>query len=402
MRAIIKPSVASGIVAAPPSKSMAHRLLIAASLSRGESVVRGLSYSQDISATIDCLRALGADIRTDGDTAYIRGTDARRSASATLPCRESGSTLRFMIPLCMLSGAEFSLKGSEYLFTRPLSVYEDIAREQGIGFVKSTDSLYVKGKLKSGIYEIPGDISSQFVTGLLYALPLCGGDSELRLLPPVESRPYIDMTLSALAQFGVEIVRGGDTYCIKGSQSYTPADITVEGDYSNAAFFEALDHAGGQVDIVGLNDDSLQGDRVYNILLKKIKTTDEALDISDCPDLGPVLFAVAAMEHGALFTGTRRLRLKESDRASAMRDELAKFGVRVDVDENSVRVGSGLRAPEEPLNGHGDHRIVMSLAVLASITGGVIDGAQAVSKSFPDFFDKLRSLGVDVVYEMDK
>ena len=402
MRAVIRPSTARGTVTAPPSKSMAHRLLIAAALGGGESVVRNLAGSQDIEATIDCLRALGADIRLDNGAAYIRGADVRRAEPAELPCRESGSTLRFMAPLCMLSGSGFIMKGSPYLFTRPLSVYENIARGQGIEFTKDVDSLIIRGKLRSGVYEIPGDISSQFVTGLLYALPLVDGNSELRLLPPVESRPYIDMTLSAIDRFGIIIDRDGDIYSIKGSQSYHPADVTVEGDWSNAAFFEALNLAGGQVDIQGLDEDSLQGDRVYKILFEKIKQNNEVIDISDCPDLGPILFAAAAMRGGARFSGTRRLRLKESDRAAAMRDELAKFGIKVTVEDNSVIVGGGLSSPREPLNGHGDHRIVMSLAVLLTLTGGTIEGAQAVSKSFPDFFDKLRGLGVDVSYELDK
>ena len=403
MRAIIRPSGAAGKVAAPPSKSMAHRLLICAGLSAGESVVRDLAMSKDVEATIGCLRAMGADIRLDGDTAHITGADPTAPREPTsLYCDESGSTLRFFAPLCMLSGSEYILSGSEYLFTRPLSVYEDIAARQGIAFEKSADSVRIKGRLKSGKYEIPGDISSQFVTGLLFALPLLGGDSELRLVPPVESGPYIDLTLSALSMFGIDIDRKGDVFFIKGSQSYNPADVTVEGDCSNAAFFEALNYAGSEVAVTGLNESTLQGDRVYKILFKKIKNHGGVIDISDCPDLGPVLFAVAALCGGAEFTGTRRLRIKESDRAEAMREELAEFGIDVTVAENSVTVGGSLSAPREELFGHGDHRIVMALSVLCTVTGGVINGAQAVEKSFPDYFEKLRSLGVDITYGMDK
>ena len=403
MRAIIRPSRAVGTVAAPPSKSMAHRLLICAGLSRGESVVRNLAVSKDVEATIGCLRALGADVRLDGATAHITGADPTAPREPTsLFCNESGSTLRFFAPLCMLSGCEHTLSGSEYLFTRPLSVYEKIADEQGIAFEKSADSVRIKGRLKSGKYEIPGDISSQFVTGLLFALPLLGGDSELGLIPPVGSGPYIDLTLSALSMFGIEIRRSGDTFYIKGSQSYHPADVIVEGDCSNAAFFDALNYAGSNVAVKGLNEFTLQGDRVYKILYEKIKKHDGVIDISDCPDLGPVLFTVAALCGGAEFTGTRRLRIKESDRAEAMREELAKFGINVTVGDNSVTVGGSLSTPREELSGHGDHRIVMALSVLCTVTGGVINGAQAVEKSFPDYFEKLRSLGVDIEYGMDK
>ena len=405
MRVEIYPSAARGAVAAPPSKSMAHRLLICAGLSRGESVIRDLAYSDDIRATIDCLRALGADIRLDGDTAYVRGTDVRRRTGeeAILPCNECGSTLRFFTPLCMLSGERRILKGSDYLMRRPMTVYEDIAAEQGMVFEKEIDRLTVCGKLRSGIYNVRGDISSQFISGLMFALPLTGGDSEIHILPPVESRPYIDLTADALRQFGVEIAENGNIYSIEGGQCYAAADVTVEGDYSNAAFFEALNLVGSEVDVKDLNPDSKQGDKVYKILFEKIKSGGSPIDISDCPDLGPILFAVAAACGGARFTGTRRLRIKESDRADAMRRELSKFGIIVEVGENEAVVCSGeLSKPSEPLYGHNDHRIVMALSVLLTKTGGVIEGAEAVRKSFPDYFDRLRDLGVELEYGMDQ
>lgn len=399
MIAEIRPSTARGTLTAPPSKSMAHRLLVCAALSEGESVIRHLGYSQDILATIGCLRALGAQIRTDGDTAYITGADPRRVTDhrTVLNCNECGSTLRFLIPLCMLSGQERVLSGSAYLMSRPLQVYEDIAKDQGMRFVKQEDSLTVQGTLHSGVYTVRGDISSQFISGLLFALPLLNGDSEVRLLPPVESRPYIAMTVAALRQFGIEIAEDQDTYRVPGDQRYTPCSTRVEGDYSNAAFFAAMNELGAQVRIEGLDDASLQGDSVYKILYKKIKKDNEPIDIADCPDLGPVLFALAAASGGAVFTGTRRLRMKESDRAAAMAQELSKFGVQVDVEENRVTVQNcRLCRPCVPLSGHGDHRIVMALAVLAVLTGGVIDGAEAVAKSYPDFFEKMKDLGVEV------
>ena len=404
MRVEIRPSRACGTVTAPPSKSMAHRLLICAGLAEGESVVRLIAFSQDVKATIACLRALGAEIRTDGDTVYVKGVDVRKplGSSATLPCNECGSTLRFFTPLCMLSGEERVLTGSAYLMKRPMTVYEKLAQEQGIRFVKADESITVQGCLHSGVYEVPGNISSQFISGLLFTLPLLSGDSELRILPPIESKPYIDMTISALRDFGVNISNKENTYYIKGSQRYAACKTTVEGDCSNAAFFEALNFAGSDVTVEGLREDTLQGDRIYKILFKKIKNSDEVIDIADCPDLGPVLFAVAALCGGARFTGTRRLRIKESDRAEAMRRELDKLGVTVEVGENTVDVlPSVLHAPSEPLSGHNDHRIVMALSVLLTVTGGVIEGAQAVNKSFPDFFDRLKDLGVDLTYGMD-
>ena len=414
MQVEIKPSVLRGTVTAPPSKSMAHRLLIGAGLSEGESVVRRLAFSEDVMATIDCLSALGAEIKLDGDTAFVKGTDARKviGKTAVLNCNECGSTLRFFTPLCMLSGEERVLRGSPYLMTRPMDVYEKIARDQGIRFEKASDHLVVQGTLQSGVYEVAGNISSQFISGLLFTLPLLGGDSDIRILPPVESKPYIDMTVAALRQYGIEVeasLRGARRECratwqsqpinylIKGNQSYCPADVTVEGDYSNAAFFEALNYAGSSVKIDGLRENTLQGDSVYKVLFENIKNGIDSIDIADCPDLGPVLFAVAALCSGARFTGTRRLRIKESDRADAMRQELQKLGVDVEVGENEVFVHGGtLRKPTEVLSAHGDHRIMMALSVLLTVTGGVIDGAEAVNKSFPDFFDKMRKLGLEV------
>ncbi len=404
MRVEIRPSKAHGTATAPPSKSMAHRLLICAGLSEGESVVRKLAFSQDIKATIACLQALGAEIRLHGDTAYVKGVDVRKplGSSTTLPCNECGSTLRFFTPLCMLSGEKRALTGSAYLMKRPMTVYEELAQEQGIGFVKDAESIIVQGRLHSGVYEVPGNISSQFISGLLFTLPLLSGDSELRILPPIESKPYIDLTVSALRDFGIYISNKENIYYIRGNQRYAACETTVEGDCSNAAFFEALNFAGSDVAVEGLKKDTLQGDGIYKILFEKIKNSDEVIDIADCPDLGPVLFAVAALCGGARFTGTRRLRIKESDRAEAMRRELDKLGVTVEVRENTVTVHPAeLHAPSQPLSGHNDHRIVMALSVLLTVTGGVIEGAQAVDKSFPDFFDRLKNLGVELTYGMD-
>lgn len=406
MRVKIAPSRLCGTVIAPPSKSMAHRLLICAGLSRGESVVRHLAFSKDVGATVACLTALGADIRLDGDTAYVRGTDVRSrlGKTALLNCGECGSTLRFFAPLCMMCGEERILTGSRYLMTRPMTVYEELAQKQGIRLVKADDRITVQGRLQSGVYEVRVDISSQFISGLLFALPLLDGDSEIHILPPVESRPYIGMTVQAMAEFGVSVESSGDIYKVKSGQSYKPADVYTEGDYSNAAFFEALNYIGADVRIDGLRADSLQGDKIYKILFEKIKSGDGTIDISDCPDLGPVLFAVAAACGGGSFTGTRRLRIKESDRAEAMKLELKKFGIQTDVGDNEVIVRRGeLRAPREALYSHSDHRIVMALSVLAVLTGAEIDGAEAVGKSFPDFFDRLKDLGAEVqIYGMDQ
>ena len=256
----------------------------------------------------------------------------------------------------------------------------------------------MQGSLKGGTFPIPGDISSQFITGLLFALPLADRDSVIQITTPLESKSYISLTRQALRAFGVSAQwQDSRTLLIPGGQHYHAADMTVEGDYSGAAFYAAMNALGSDITVTGLSPDSLQGDRVYKQHFESLCAGCPEIDISDCPDLGPVLFAVAAAKNGAVFTGTRRLRLKESDRAAAMARELAAFGTRVTVEENSVTVmPEGFHPPERVLCGHNDHRIVMSLAVLLTLTGGEIDGAQAVRKSFPDFFEKLQMLGIDV------
>lgn len=392
MTVTICPSKPSGSVKAPPSKSMAHRLLICAGLASGKSRISGISFSEDILATLDCLKALGAKIYTEENAAEVTGTDPEGPACAVLPCRESGSTLRFLLPVCLLSAAETRLIGSGSLMNRPLVVYEKLLAERGLPFKKSGNSLSVKGKLPPGTYTFAGNVSSQFASGLLFALPLLGEDSRIGLIPPVESRPYIDMTLAALRQFGVMADWMSDTeIAVPGGQCYMPQELTVEGDWSNAAFLLAMG-----IPVTGLDEASLQGDRICKEYFAALDKGCPILDLSDCPDLGPVLFAYAAMRNGARFTGTDRLRIKESDRCESMRAELAKFGTKVQIGDNEITVGSGIRKPDRPLDSHNDHRIAMAMSVLCAETGGVICGAEAVNKSFPDYFEILRSVGIEV------
>ena len=395
MNVFIHPGRAAGRVTAPPSKSMAHRLLICAALSRGISRIHGLAYNEDILATIDCLRALGADCAVEGDTVTVTGVDMAKAApSQPLCCRESGSTLRFFIPLALLCGKKVCFTGTQKLLSRPLSVYEGLCRE----FRCADGVLQVCGSLAGGEFALPGDISSQFITGLLFALPLAEADSRIRITTAVESKSYIDLTLQALAMFGIKAWwEDGQTLRIPGGQHYCAGDHRVEGDYSGAAFFAALNALGGAVEIHGLAENSLQGDRVYAQHMERLCAGCPEIDLSDCPDLGPVLFAVAAAREGGRFTGTRRLKLKESDRVAAMVSQLEAFGIRAQVEENAVTLFPGkLSAPTRVLLGHNDHRIVMALSVLLTVTGGQIEGAEAVKKSFPDFFEKLSSLGIRV------
>ncbi len=395
----IKPSSARGTVSAPPSKSMAHRLLICAGLASGESTVRGIAESEDIKATLDCLCALGARYTETGGNVTVTGTDRPElGAGSVLHCRESGSTMRFFVPLALLGGKNAVLDGSRTLLTRPLGVYRDICREKGLLFSQDENSVVVKGPLPAGEYTVPGNISSQFISGLLFALPLADGDSVIKILPPAESSPYIALTVRALTLFGIDVRHpDANTLIIKGGSKYRPADVAVEGDWSNSAFFAALNTFGGSVKITGLDENSLQGDKIYTKHFESLSKGAPVIHIGDCPDLAPILFAAAAAKYGGVFTGTRRLRMKESDRAECMAAELRKFGTAVTVHEDSVVIyPKELHAPAEHLDGHNDHRIVMALSVLSTLTGGIIDGAEAVKKSFPDFFEKLEKTGVGV------
>jgi 3-phosphoshikimate 1-carboxyvinyltransferase len=396
MKVNISPSRAHGRVNAPPSKSFAHRMMICAALAGGTSVIDGVAESEDMLATLDCIRAMGAECSLSGQRLTVTGIAGRFGGKPEFPCRESGSTLRFLLPVALTAGCGGTFTGTERLMERGIGVYETLFAEKGIA-VNKNGGITVGGALTPGEYTLPGNVSSQFVSGLLFALPLLGGDSTVRVLPPVESRAYIDITAAVETQFGVTITESEpNVFAVKGGQKFRATNAAVEGDWSNAAFLLALNHLGGSVEVSGLNPLSLQGDRVCAELLDRLESPGAQIDVSACPDLAPILFAVAAAKHGAHFTGTARLKIKESDRAAVMARELAKFGISSDIRENESFISGGLSAPNAELCGHNDHRIVMALSVLLSMTGGVIDGAEAIRKSYPDFFTTLAALGTEV------
>ena len=394
----IEKSKAEGIILSPTSKSVAHRMLIVAAMCNGQmSVIRRITPCEDVLATIDCLRALGVKIEYSSDVVTVFGIDFLSALpSGGLDCRESGSTLRFLIPMALLSGYEAKFIGSERLMERPQGVYEKIACERGLTFIKASNSIKVCGPLSGGEYRIDGSVSSQFITGLLFALSALKEDSKIIISPPIESKSYIEITISVMSKFGVKVIWENDTTLfIKGGQAYNPIDLTVEGDWSGAAFLEAFNHIGGNVKINGLDEESRQGDRVCKELFTRLDEGFADINIEDCPDLAPILFTVAAYKNGGRFLGTRRLKIKESDRAEVMREELSKFGAELIIEENSVSVlKRDLHSPSEILLGHNDHRIVMSLAVLCSIYGGEIEGCEAVKKSYPNFFEDIKQLGI--------
>lgn len=399
MKVKIYKSKAEGKVAAPPSKSIAHRNLICAALSENSRVLN-LSYSKDIEATLSCLEKLGAWVKEIENGVSIGGLNPFDIADNTeIFCSESGSTLRFLIPLCLICGKKITLKGSERLFERPLSVYEEIFKRDNIEYTKTNNSITVCGRLLGGNYKVNGGISSQFISGLLFALPLLEKNSSLEVVGNFESEPYVNLTLQALKTFGIEIIRQKNTFYITGNQRYQSCVAYVEGDLSNAAFLDAFNLIGGSVEVLGIEKNTLQGDSAYIEMFKELQNGKREFDLSNCPDLAPIMFSLAAFFGKVKFTGTKRLKIKESDRAGAMKEELSKFSVQTEIYENSVIINGGeLKAPNSPLSSHNDHRIVMALSVLLSLFGGEIEGAEAVSKSFPNFFEVLEDLkiGMDI------
>lgn len=400
MIAEIKKSYLSGEAYVPASKSMAHRLLICAGLSNGTSIIKKVTFSEDILATLDCLSVMGAEYKINENTVKIKGVgNIIQDGEKEFDCRESGSTLRFFIPLLLLSDKNQTFRGKGRLMERPQSVYEDICKEKGLRFDFADNKITVCGKLTGGHYYVRGDISSQFITGLLFALSKCENDSFIHITTPLESRSYIDMTFYALSLFSVSCsFIDENTICVKGNQDYIFRDITVEGDYSASAFLEALNYLGGKIIINGLNEKSFQGDRVYKDYFKLLSDSSPTLDVSDCPDLAPILMTLAAAKNGAVLTGTKRLKIKESDRGAVMASELSKFGANIEVYENEIVIRpSELYKPTDILYGHNDHRVVMSLAVLSTVYGGRITDAEAVRKSYPGFFETLSALGTEVL-----
>ncbi len=377
----IKPQLLSGKITPPPSKSQAHRAVMAAALA-GNSEIGNLSHSEDISATLECMDILKSN--TDG--------------MPKLNCGESGSTLRFLIPvaLAMCGGGEFTGRGR--LMDRPQKPYFDIFDQKGISYSYEGSFLTVKGKLPSGKYELPGDVSSQFVTGLLYALPMLEGDSVIEVTTPLESVGYVDLTLEVLRSFGIEIEQEGQIFKIKGGQKYKAHSMNIESDYSQSAFFFVAKALGSKLEIEGLNPNSAQGDRCIIPYCEALSGDGLVeLDVSQCPDLVPALALQAALRNGQetrLVNGAR-LRIKESDRLETTATELNKMGAKVQELADSLTIHGVSELNGGVVSGRNDHRIAMMLAVAATrATSPVtIEGADCVKKSYPNFWEDYRNIG---------
>lgn len=402
MKVNILPSKTSGEVSAPPSKSFAHRYLIGSVLSRGKCVIKNIADSDDISATLSCIEQLGGSVTKDGNTVTVIPTAKSQIENAVFDCKESGSTLRFFIPVVLATGSKnCTFSGSERLLARGIKEYEKLFENSDVKIKSDEKSIEISGTLSAGNYEISGEVSSQYTTGMLFALSSTPGKSTLKITGNAESRAYVDMTIKVLKDFGADIKETEKNFFeINGKGRLSPGEFTVEGDWSNAAFLIALSRFAGTISVSGLNENSVQGDRFCTAAFDALDGENAEIDLKDCPDLAPILFSYAAYKNGGKFTNTRRLRMKESDRANVMAEELKKFGANVKVYENSVEIEkTQLKPPIVPLCGHNDHRIVMALSVLAAVFGAEIDGAEAVNKSYPDFFRDINKAGVNV-YEI--
>ena len=409
MDVTIIPSRLRGTVTPPSSKSVAHRALIAAALSGGFSIISNLGDSKDIQATRRCLSNLSTWIEDlSPDKVRVHGIGHSLVQAGPFPvldCGESGSTLRFLIPVALLVQGEAQFTGRGRLMERPLKPYEDLFREKGLTWKLEDSVLTLDGgrgydtlALDPGEYRLPGNVSSQFITGLLFVLPLLDGDSDLVLTSPLESRGYVDLTLDVLRTFGIRVEERADAFHVPGSQHYESRDFTVEADWSQAAFWYAANFAGGQVDIQGLNMDSKQGDKVIALQYWKLAKPGEAeLDVSQCPDLVPPLAAMAAVRAGTThLTHAARLRMKESDRLSTVAAALRAMGAQVEEGPDSLTIHGRERLPGGgTVDCCNDHRIAMMAAVSAAFAQAPVKllGAECVRKSYPEFWNHFIQLG---------
>lgn len=419
----IIPSKLKGSVKIPPSKSMAHRAIICAALSDGICRIDNIDYSDDIIATINAMNSLGATIEKHDDYIEVVGIYKninKIKENRIIDCNESGSTLRFLVPISLLFKGSNKFIGKGNLGKRPLTTYYNIFNNQGIkySYEENNLNLVVDGELKPGVFEVEGNISSQFITGLLFALPLLNGDSKIIITKEMESKGYIDLTLKAISDFGIEIINNNySEFIIKGNQKYNARNYRVEGDYSQAAFFLCADGLGNNVLCRDLDLNSLQGDKEIIDILERMNVvfnTNEiglsgevsgelistVIDGSQCPDIIPVLSAVSALSKGTTeIINAGRLRIKECDRLSAVTSELKKLGAQI-IEKEDGLVITGV----EKLQGgvevwsHKDHRIAMTLAIASTMCKKpiIIKDYECVAKSYPSFFEDFKALGGNI------
>ena len=409
---IIKANRLTGEVTPPPSKSILHRYIIASSLAKGISKIENISYSDDIIATIEAMKKLGAKIEKKDNYLLIDGSKTfdkkYLNNNAKIDCNESGSTLRFLFPLSIVKKNKISFKGKGKLFKRPLNPYFENFDKYKIKYSYINENeILLDGELKSGEYEIDGNISSQFITGLLFSLPLLNENSKIIIKGKLESSSYIDITLDCLNKFGINIIKNSyKEFIIKGNQNYKSGNYQVEADYSQIAFFLVANSIGSNIKINGLNSNSLQGDKKIVDFIYKIDNWNKKekliLDGSETPDIIPILSLKACISKKEIeIVNIARLRIKESDRLRAIVKELSKLGFDLLEKEDSILINS--RKDFNKINNnslvylssHSDHRIAMTIAIALTCYNGeiILDNLDCVKKSYPNFWEVFLSLG---------
>lgn len=421
----IFPTKLQGTVVAPSSKSMGHREIICAGLAAGTSIIDNISMSKDIEATMRCLKAINVAVDeipsmiAGRKALQISGTGHPMAAADSVDCGESGSTLRFFLPLGANLNCPLTFIGHGKLVSRPLQAYYDIFDEKFIQYFNDNGNLpvTVNGRLNPGIYKLPGDVSSQFVSGLLFALPLLNGDSVIEITSPLESSAYVDMTISCLAKFGIKVENEDGLhrrYLVPGKQHYQAQDSQVEGDWSQAAFWTVGGSLGKGITCQGVNVNSLQGDQAVVDIMERmgaaISQTENSvtvnggatkatlIDAANCPDIIPVLTVLAAVSEGTTkIINAGRLRIKECDRVAAMTSELNKMGAAITEEPEGLTIvgkPEGLKGGVQ-VDAWNDHRIAMSLAIAAQKCAEpiILTGAESVAKSYPTFWEDYKSVG---------
>ncbi len=411
----IYPGKLSGKVEVPASKSIGHRAIISAALSHGKSILHNITLSDDINATIEAVKSFGAKIELRKDKLIIHGVKHISPSKNPIDCKESGSTLRFLIPLLASTNKRVVFKGAPSLIKRPLTIYKQIAIQDNIDFSITKDKVMVNGSFKGKHYHIDGDVSSQFITGLMFVLPLLKYDSKITFSKPLESKSYIDITIDILNKFGIEIEEITNGYYIPGNQKYTPTNISIEGDYSQGAFFLVGGVLNGNIQVNNLKLDSIQGDRQIIEFINQMKgrlifnengytalkssTVGTILDITNTPDLGPILTLLAVASNGTtIIKGTKRLRFKESDRIKSTVITLKKLGANISVKGDDIYAIYTPKLHGGTIESHNDHRIAMMAAISATISDSpiTITSADAITKSYPNFYNDLSLLGLKI------
>ena len=413
----IAPSRVSGSITPPSSKSFLHRAIISACLSKGRSIIENVVYSVDVQATLEAFSSLGVDIdRNDSVVTIDSPGPIILNQNIDIDCHESGSTLRFLFPI--FSNNDYAyFKGNASLLSRPMKVYEDIFKNQNLIVTKEPTRWVTKGRLSPGIYRVPGNISSQFISGLMFILPILNGDSTIEIIGDLESSEYVDLTINILSLFGINIIKNENSYFIQGNQVYVPAHVISEIDYSQSAFFAVLGIINNDLNIRGLNLDSLQPDRriftfikdmkgiveenIDSVTVRKSNTAATIIDVSQSPDIAPVLAILAAKSEGETkIVNAKRLIIKESNRLLSTYETLCRLGVETTMGDDWLSIKGPCNFKGGTFDSYNDHRIAMSIAVAATVADAniTITNAEAVNKSYPDFYKDLQSLGAVVKY----